>query len=164
MTEQKENVYVRMDLAATKAGLPQPTLEIEVWLDQLAELLRQVDEAEKFYGHDGAMPELPEPQDAYDWLALVGKLGRVRPEMIEQCNGTADLERARAILLARRGTEIARRAMTILNPEAWVQEVATFDSWLEDLPLPSAEVERAVSLFEDLDEPSWWSRWHAGSA
>ncbi len=48
------NPYVRDALTATRAGLTDPALLVDLWLDQFLELL------------EGA-GETPEPGDAYDW-------------------------------------------------------------------------------------------------
>lgn len=135
--------YIRPNLAATRDGIPDPAAEVECWLDRLEDALRD------------AGPEVtadaPGPQEAYDWLALAAKLNRVRSELIDQCDGAEELPRVWAMLDGH-GAELARRALHVLNPDAWLEAAERFETWLDESPDVAAETERAVELLEDLDE------------
>jgi len=135
--------YIRHNLAATRDGIPDAAAEVACWLDRLEDALRD------------AGPEVtadaPGPQEAYDWLALAAKLNRVRPELIEECGGAEELPRAWAMLDGH-GAELARRAQSVLNPDAWLEAAERFETWLDESPDVAAETERAVDLLEDLDE------------
>jgi hypothetical protein len=131
-----ESPYVRINLAATKAGAPNPALEVECWLDQLEDLL-------------DARPETAE--QAYDVLALTGKLRRVRPELIAEREGTGQLSRADT-LLAQLGPQLATVALEIPNPDGWFEEAQTLEVSYEELIEPAARSELAERLLSDLDD------------
>jgi len=135
--------YIRDDLTATRDGIPDPIVEIECWLDRLEDVLDDVG--------NQVTADVPAPQEAYDMLALWAKLSRARPELIERCGGTEEFDRVGAILEIE-GHTIAERALTVLNPPAWLDAARAFDVSLDDLLDPAAESEQAVELLEDLDE------------
>lgn len=147
--------YIRDDLTATRDGVPDPIVEIECWLDRLEDVLDDVG--------NQVTADVPAPQEAYDVLALWAKLSRVRPELIERCGGTEEFDRVSAILETD-GRTIAERALTVLNPPAWLEAARAFDASLDDLLDPAAETEQAVELLEDLDEAELTlaAAWHCG--
>jgi hypothetical protein len=135
--------YIRPNLAATRDGIPDAAAEVACWLNRLEDALRDAGPA--------VTAEAPGPQAAYDWLALAAALSRVRPELIEECFGGEELQRARAMLDGH-GAELARRALSVLNPDAWLEAARDFERSLDDPLDESEEIEGAVELLEDLDE------------
>lgn len=135
--------YIRHNLEATRAGIPDAAAEVAWWLDRLEDVLRDAGPA--------VTAEAPGPQEAYDWLALAAKLRRVRSELIEECGGVEELQRAWAKLDGH-GAELARRALSVLNPRAWLEAAREFDRSLDDPLDEHAEIEGAVELIEDLDD------------
>lgn len=135
--------YVRHSLAATRDGVPDPAAEVACWLDRLEDARRDA-------GPDVA-PENPGPQEAYDCLALAAKLKRVRPALIDELDGVEELRQAWAMLDAH-GAELARRATSVLNPEAWLEAARAFERSLDEPLDEGEEIEGAVELLEDLDD------------
>lgn len=135
--------YVRHSLAATRDGVPDPATEVACWLDRLEDARRDA-------GPD-VTPENPGPQEAYDCLALAAKLKRVRPTLIDELDGVEELRQAWAMLDAH-GAELARRATSVLNPEAWLEAARAFDRSLDEPLDEGEESEGAVELLEDLDD------------
>jgi hypothetical protein len=123
-------------LAATGAGIPDPLIEVDDWLDRLRDLL-------------DAGPETA--HEAYDLLALWGKLRRVRPEMLTQLQAADVLERADS-LLSERGRELTTQALTIPNPSAWLEETAQLEAAYEEPAAPEIRSALAERLLSDLDD------------
>src|SRR5947209_883474 len=102
------NRYVRPGLSATRDRVPDAALEVGCWLDQLADILE---------GTDAQGPV----DEAYDLLALWGKLRRVRPELLADPEAKGDLARLEG-LVAERGPELAAQALAVPNPQGWLEE------------------------------------------
>jgi len=128
--------YILPHLAATQAGIPDPLVEVDGWLSQLQDLLEA--------GVETA-------DEAYDLLALWAKMRRVRPELIAQLGG-ADVPTRADALLADRGTQLAAQAMTIPNPQAWLEETQALASAYEEPGTSEARSELAQCLLNDLDD------------
>jgi hypothetical protein len=130
--------YVRPRLAATRRGIPEPGLLVDVWLDQLLEL-------------SGNGPG--DADEAYDLLAGWARLRRVRPELIPSPDAWAEAQE----YVKRRGAEMARLAADVPEPGGWLEEARRFHKALEarlDGPgLSEAELsEWAARLLGDLDD------------
>lgn len=139
MTENKKNRFVRPNLQATRDGVVDPKSLVELWLDRLEDILRVVDGG----GEVGA-------QEAFDLLACVGKLERARPELVIEAGDEGEFARAKAIL-AEQGKELAKLAVSVLNPEAWLEDAKGLEAWLDaDSTTEEEAVSRTTDMFDDL--------------
>ncbi len=132
------NPYIRPGLTATRQGIPDPAVEMECWLDRLEEVLAS------------ASPE-PGALDSYDLLALWGRLQRVRPDLLAQAGGERETV-AVAETVARQGKDLARLALTVPNPAAWLEEARTLERAYEEASDPVARSTLAERLLADLDD------------
>ncbi|MCS6849725.1 MAG: hypothetical protein NZ700_00980 [Gemmataceae bacterium] len=130
--------YVRPALIATQEKVPDPTIEVECRLDRLEELLLS------------ARSELT-PLVAYDLLAHWAWLRRVRPELIANLEGEAELKQAEQ-LVEEKGPELARVALTVPNPLAWREETQELDAAYEEADDFTRRSALAVRLWTDLDD------------
>jgi len=155
--------FVRSQLTATRDGIPEPKLEVEEWISSLDDLIEELvepcpacvsigDNCGGVSGHRncGGMGINPDPQESYDLLALTAKLRRTKPELVVECEGTEILQRAET-LLQKFGAELARQALSVLNPQAWLAAASEFANVVDELS-EADEVEQAVELLEDLDD------------
>jgi len=128
--------YILPQLAATQAGIPDPLLEVDGWLSQLQDLLEA--------GVETA-------DEAYDLLAAWAKMRRVRPELTAQL-GAADASARGDTLLAARGAHLATEALTLPNPQAWLEETRALVEAYEEAGEAVARSELAERLLTDLDD------------
>jgi hypothetical protein len=133
-----DSPYVRSNLAATQARIPDPTVEVECRLDRLEEVLAL------------AGSPLP-PTDCYDLLAIWAWLRRLRPEFLVHVG--AEVEAAAAAQAVREGgEELARQALSVPNPTAWLQEARDLEAAYDEAADPVARSALAERLLTDLDD------------
>ncbi len=132
------NRYVRLNLTATQNHIPDPAIEVEVWLDRLEELL-------------ACWGPKPDPLDCYDLLALWARLQRTRPDLLAQLEGNQELAGAET-LLAERDPELARLALTVPDPPTWREETRALEASYEELIDPVERSTLAENLLTDLDD------------
>ena len=128
--------YILPQLAATRAGIPDPLVAVDAWLTQLQDLLEA--------GVETA-------DEAYDLLAAWAKMRRVRPELTAQLGAAGALARVDT-LLAARGAHLATEALTIPNPQAWLEETQALVDAYEEAGEAAARSELAERLLADLDD------------
>ncbi len=128
--------YILPQLAATRAGIPDPLVAVDAWLTQLQDLLEA--------GVETA-------DEAYDLLAAWAKMRRVRPELTAQPGAAGALARGDT-LLAARGAHLATEALTIPNPQAWLEETQALVDAYEEAGEAAARSELAERLLADLDD------------
>jgi len=128
--------YVLASLAATRAGIPDPTLEVDVSLSQLQDVLD--------LGVETA-------HEAYELLAQRARLRRVRPELIHQLQGAPILARADAVL-ADMGRDLAADALAVPNPAAWLAETSRLQAAYDEPATPEDRSTLAERLLTDLDD------------
>jgi hypothetical protein len=130
--------YVRPSLRATRDRVPDPAVEVGAWVEQLEDLLA------------GRSPQ-GSAHDAYDLLALTARLRRCRPDLLTELRAAPLMEEATAAAAAA-GGELARRALTVPNPDAWLAEVRALDDSWDELDDPAGRAGRAARLIADLDD------------
>jgi hypothetical protein len=130
--------YVRPALRATRDGVPDSAVEVGAWVEQLEDLLA------------GRLPQ-GSAHDAYDLLALATRLRRCRPALLTELNA-APLMKQAAGAAAAAGSELARRALTVPNPEAWLAEARALDDSWDEVDDPVGRSARAARLIADLDD------------
>lgn len=118
--------------------MPDPVIEVDDWLERLCDMLDR-------RGPPGRAHQ------AYDLLALAAKLRRVRPELLAERGGGQDLARAEAAI-GEKGRDLVRLALTIPNPEGWLEEARALAESYEDLIDPVRRAELAENLLADLDD------------
>ncbi len=137
--------YHRPDLTATRRGIPDPGVLVDVWLDRLLCL------------HEEGDPDTPE--DAYDLLAGRARLLRARPELITAVLKSS--ERCKQLeekLRAKPSEALLRQALELPNPQGWLEEARRFHVALEaSADGGEAESDAALSrwgeqLLDDLDD------------
>ena len=134
-----ESPYLRSSLEATAHGVIEPQLEVEQTVDRLSDLL------------DGARDHEPRGR-AWDLLALVEALRRVRPELVREVEGEDVLARAEAEI-ERAPRDLATSARVLPEPGSWLEAGRSFDASFDDPGLePEQERELACNLLVDLDE------------
>jgi hypothetical protein len=131
-----ESPYIFSRLAATRGCIPDPLVEIDGWLSQLQDLLEPG-------------PEVAD--EAYDLLALWAKMRRVRPELTAQLGGADALARA-DVLLTDRGARLAAEALTIPNPQGWINDTQCLAKAYDEPGTSAARSELAERLLTDLDD------------
>lgn len=132
------NPYLRPVLSATRRNIPDPSSEVECWIDALAELVEDT-------GQRGVCHR------AYDLLATLGRLERARPELV----GASDVDGVRAkaeALLAAEGPELAREALKVPNTRAWLEEAVRLDGSYDEAWDPVARAHLAETVLLDLDD------------
>jgi hypothetical protein len=130
--------YVRPSLGATRDGVPDPATEVGAWLEQLDDLLA------------GRTPQ-GGAHDAYDLLAATARLRRCRPALLAELGASPLLDRAGEALAAV-GPDLARRALTVPNPDAWLAEARALDDAWDDVDDPAGRTACAARLVADLDD------------
>ena len=131
-----DSPYIFPKLAAPHAGVPDPLVEVDGWLCRLQDILNTG----------------PETSDeAYDLLAAWAKLRRVRPELTAQL-GAGDAVTRSEDLLAARGASLATEALTIPNPQAWLEETGALVEAYDEAGEAAARSELAERLLTDLDD------------
>jgi hypothetical protein len=105
-----ENPYVRPTLIATRAGLPDPDLLVDLWLDQLIEWLADAGECSS-----------PSTSDVYDIVALYGRLRRCDPEKLEQSGRPGEWKSAARVVEDRLGQWLLL-ALQVPDPDGWLRE------------------------------------------
>jgi hypothetical protein len=133
-----DSPYVRSNLAATRARIPDPAIEVECRLDRLEEILAL------------AGSSLP-ATDCYDLLALWAWLERLRPEFLVQQGAEAEAAAA-AQAVREGGEELAREALTMPNPAAWLQEARDLEAAYDEAADPVVRSTLAERLLTDLDD------------
>src|ERR1019366_8722029 len=123
------NPYIRRGLEATRLHIPDPEIEIDDWLDKLGDLLDERSLQRRVH-------------QAYDLFALCAKLKRVRPTLLAKHDMNGVLKSAEAIV-AEKGHDLVQQALTIPNPEAWLQDAPNLVDSYEDLIDPSQRAELA---------------------
>jgi hypothetical protein len=132
-----ETPYVRPSLTATRLGVPDAALLVDLWLD------RFIEESEGG-SRIGA-------ERAYEVLAHFGRLERSRPDLLE-ATGRADVSsRERSRLRSRMG-ELARLALVVPEPTGWLRAAAGLADACDDGADESRTAELAADLLEDLDD------------
>lgn len=132
-----ENLYVRPSLTATRRGVPDAALLVDLWLDRFLE------ESE---GGDRISPER-----AYELLAHFGRLERCRPALLEGA-GRADISsRERARVRSRMG-ELVRLALVVPEPQNWLRAATRLAHACDDGADESQTAEMAADLLEGLDD------------
>ena len=134
----REGPYVRPNLAATRDGVPDPAIEVEVWLDRLETILAS--EGPDWSAHG-----------AYDLLAGWAKLKRARADLIHSLGAGKELADAQRVL-SERGPDVAQLALTVPNPPAWREETVTLEACYERLIDPVERSSLAERLITDLDD------------
>lgn len=146
--KKKANRYVRPGLKAFRnCGSPQiaaPEL-VEEWVGDLSDLTDEV----------LSVPNSKwTAQEAYGLLALVGKLFRVRQNLIAECDTEGDIRCAEQVLFTQ-GRSLAVEALKIPNALGWLEEVRelqrSFDETLEAFT-PEDRAALAQRLLTDLDD------------
>jgi hypothetical protein len=132
------NPYIRRGLEATRLQIPDPEIEIDDWLDKLGDLLDERSLQRRVH-------------QAYDLFALCAKLKRVRPTLLAKHDMNGVLKSAEAIV-AEKGHDLVQQALTIPNPEAWLQDAPNLVDSYEDLIDPAQRAELAENLLVDLDD------------
>jgi hypothetical protein len=136
MTENTENVYVNTNLHATKHNLlPKADYEVARYVDELA-MLVDLDELL--------------PIEAYDLIVNLGKLKRVRPEMLD--DHALQIIKEVEARLAQHGHDLAEMALSVLHPPGWLDEAREFESSYEDMVAEVERIEWAAELITDLDD------------
>lgn len=128
--------YVRPNLAATKAGIPDPGLEVDCWLDRLRDVL-------------AGSPETA--LEWYDLLASWAKIRRCRQELVDRHQGAAEMEEAERVIQAA-GPEGARDALTVPNVPAWLEETKELEAAFEGGGPHELRSTLAERLLTDLDD------------
>ena len=131
----REGPYVRPNLAATRDGVPDPAIEVEVWLDRLETILAS--EGPDWSAHG-----------AYDLLAGWAKLKRARADLIHSLGAGKELADAQRVL-SKRGPDLAQLALTVPNPPAWREETVTLEACYERLIDPVERSSLAERLITD---------------
>jgi hypothetical protein len=132
------NPYVRVTLTATRAGLPDPALLVDLWLDRFLERL-------------GEAGEPPEPDEAYDVVALFGRLQRCNPDLLAATGRLIEWDSA-VTLVQRHLADLLPAALLVPDPEGWLREAQLLAEACDDAA-PDAELgEHAEQLLADLDD------------
>ncbi len=129
--------YLRPSLMATKHNIPDPGLLVDLWLDRLLELFQS----------DGPLTAI----DAYDQIALWGKLQRVRPELINETERTPEWAKAnedtrKAI------SKLLGQALEVPNFSEWLAEADEFSRAMENTGIDSKLASWGEELLSDLDD------------
>lgn len=140
--------YVRPGLTAFRdCGSPQIAASevVEEWVGDLSDLMDEV-------------LSVPNPvwtaQEAYDLLALIGKLSRVRQNVLAECDTEGDLTRAEQTLFTE-GKALATAALKVPNALGWLEEVRNLQRSYEETFeafTPESRAELARKLLTDLDD------------
>jgi hypothetical protein len=130
--------YVRPSLRATRDRVPDPAVEVGAWLEQLEDLLA------------GRLLQ-GSAHDAYDLLALTARLRRCQPALLNELQAAPLIDQAASAEVAA-GKELAHRALTVPNPDAWLAEARALDDSWDDVDDPAVRASRAARLIADLDD------------
>lgn len=144
----KKTKYVRPALKAFRDCGSPPIAASEVVVEWIGELSNLMDEAL-------SVPDQTwTAQEAYNLLALVGKLSRVRQNVLAECDTEGDLARAEQVLFAQ-GKALATSALKVPNALGWLEEVQelqrSYDETFDDFT-PESRAELAWTLLTDLDD------------
>jgi hypothetical protein len=144
------NPYVRATLTATRKGLPDPVLLVDLWLDRLLESL--ADLAESLPAAQGpASGPAADPDEAYDIVALFGRLRRCAPEVVAATGRLPEWRRAAADV-AGRLDDLLRGALLVPDPEGWLREAQALADDCDDDADEADLGEHAEQLLTDLDD------------
>ncbi len=132
------NLYVRENLPATRKGVCDPSSVVDVRLAKLADMM------EGWYPHGADLR-------AYDFLATLAWLERIRPEILTGLDTDNMVEAARR-RLELEGQEFRERAIRVPKPEGWIEQAKELQASYEELIDPVERAELARRLIEDLDD------------
>lgn len=141
---ENRNKYVR-PLTATKKGLTDPRLLVDLWLDQLIEIESEVD------------------VDSFKIIGLYGRLARVPEHLF---NGRFEEWWEAADKVEENRISLIERALEELSPSGWLEEAQELADACDDGADASELSEWAESLLTDLDDAELiiWAAERAGVA
>jgi hypothetical protein len=130
--------YVRDALLATRAGLTDPALLVDLWLDRFLGLLAPGTSS-------GLAPEV-----AYDLTALFGRLLRCRPALVAATGRGSAWDAA----VSAQGHPAVwlPLALRVPDPEGWLAEAVTLAGACDDAEPEDELAEWAEQLLTDLDD------------
>lgn len=144
----KKSPYIREGLWASKAQATDPQAELETWLFECRQLLKNIMSATE-----------REPL-CFSLIATYGRFQRIRPELLNE-QETRQLVDELAQRLNRQGADWIKGALKVPNPPAWLNDVDMLEESSDALAPPLAHVEAACNLVEDLDDVDlvyWFAR------
>lgn len=142
-----QNPYINASLPATREGVCDPAVEVESRLATLADIL-------------AGRPPNGDESLAYDLLATVAWLERVRPEILQSLDPDDLAGQARRRIEAE-GKVLAELALGVPNPDAWIEEAETLLAFYEEEWDSAKRAEMACRLIDDLDDAEL-AVWMAG--
>ncbi|MHB1556525.1 MAG: hypothetical protein ACYC61_03475 [Isosphaeraceae bacterium] len=142
-----QNPYINASLPATREGVCDPAVEVESRLATLADIL-------------AGRPPNGDESLAYDLLATVAWLERVRPEILQSLDPDDLAGQARRRIEAE-GEVLAERALGVPNPVAWIDEAETLRASYEEEWDSAERATLACRLIDDLDDAEL-AVWMAG--
>ena len=148
-----ENPYIRHGLTATRAGIPDPALLVDCWLDRLLDL----------YEGRGSGDLTA---DAYDLLATWARLRRTRTDLFGKLGRAAEWQELDHAIDEKRQW-YASQAVELADPDGWRMEVDEFNKAIEGLGSDaelSLWAERLLCDLDDADLVAWAaSPWVSGT-
>lgn len=132
-----ETPYIRPSLTATRLGVPDPALLVDLWLDRF---LEESESSEKIG-----------PERAYEIIAHFGRLERCRPDLLAAAGRADTLSRTLARVRSRMA-ELVKTALVIPEPSGWLRAATDLANACDDGADESETAEIAADLLEELDD------------
>ena len=129
--------YVRSALTATRLSVPDPSLLVDLWMERFLE--------------GGEEADYLTSARAYDILALLGRLERCRPYLLEATSRQDAYQRELSRLRARL-VELTMLALGVPAPDGWLREAEALAAACDDGASDDHLADWAGELLGDLDD------------